>query len=249
MAPGVYFTLSVAGTRERRHRRWSDARVIRQARRGMGTLLRGMHSQRTDITLTVNGERHELEGRHAHDAARRAARAARADRRRRRAATTASAAPARCCSTAAASTRACARRRATGAEVTTIEGLAAGDELHPVQEAFVEHDGFQCGYCTPGQICSAVGHARRGARRLAERGHRGPRRRRRRSTTGDPRAHERQHLPLRCVREYRRARRARRRDEAVRLRARRRRRERRRRCRRATTGRGTSRAARTSSTS
>jgi xanthine dehydrogenase YagT iron-sulfur-binding subunit len=46
---------------------------------------------------------------------------------------------------------------ADGAEVTTIEGLAQGDTLHPVQAAFLEHDGFQCGYCTPGQICSAVG--------------------------------------------------------------------------------------------
>jgi xanthine dehydrogenase YagT iron-sulfur-binding subunit len=44
-----------------------------------------------------------------------------------------------------------------GARITTIEGLADGDELHPLQAAFVEHDGFQCGYCTPGQICSAVG--------------------------------------------------------------------------------------------
>ena len=44
-----------------------------------------------------------------------------------------------------------------GAEVTTIEGLAKGDRLHPMQEAFIKHDGFQCGYCTPGQICSAVG--------------------------------------------------------------------------------------------
>jgi xanthine dehydrogenase YagT iron-sulfur-binding subunit len=44
-----------------------------------------------------------------------------------------------------------------GAEVTTIEGLAEGDVLHALQEAFIEHDAFQCGYCTPGQICSAVG--------------------------------------------------------------------------------------------
>src|SRR5271166_4546213 len=44
-----------------------------------------------------------------------------------------------------------------GAEVVTIEGLAQGDELHPVQAAFVANDGFQCGFCTPGQIMSAVG--------------------------------------------------------------------------------------------
>jgi xanthine dehydrogenase YagT iron-sulfur-binding subunit len=52
-----------------------------------------------------------------------------------------------------------------GRDVTTVEGLAKGDELHPMQAAFIKYDGFQCGYCTPGQICSAVGlleEARRG---------------------------------------------------------------------------------------
>jgi len=44
-----------------------------------------------------------------------------------------------------------------GAEIVTIEGIAQNGTLHPLQEAFVEHDAFQCGYCTPGQICSALG--------------------------------------------------------------------------------------------
>jgi xanthine dehydrogenase YagT iron-sulfur-binding subunit len=44
-----------------------------------------------------------------------------------------------------------------GRAITTIEGLAASGGLHPLQRAFIEHDGFQCGYCTPGQICSAIG--------------------------------------------------------------------------------------------
>jgi xanthine dehydrogenase YagT iron-sulfur-binding subunit len=44
-----------------------------------------------------------------------------------------------------------------GAVITTVEGLAADHELHPLQDAFIRHDAFQCGYCTPGQLCSAVG--------------------------------------------------------------------------------------------
>ncbi len=49
-----------------------------------------------------------------------------------------------------------------GAHITTIEGLAKGDQLHPLQTAFLKHDAFQCGYCTPGQICSAVGLIKEG---------------------------------------------------------------------------------------
>ena len=69
-----------------------------------------------------------------------------------------------------------------GASVTTIEGLAKDGALHPLQQAFIDHDAFQCGYCTPGQICSAVG--------LIAEGKAQDRRR-------NPRADERQHLPLR----------------------------------------------------
>jgi xanthine dehydrogenase YagT iron-sulfur-binding subunit len=49
-----------------------------------------------------------------------------------------------------------------GAEITTIEGVARGEELHPLQAAFIAHDGFQCGFCTPGQIMSALGLIREG---------------------------------------------------------------------------------------
>ena len=53
-----------------------------------------------------------------------------------------------------------------GREITTVEGLADDHGLHPLQAAFIEHDGFQCGYCTPGQICSAVGMAAEAKRGL-----------------------------------------------------------------------------------
>jgi xanthine dehydrogenase YagT iron-sulfur-binding subunit len=46
-----------------------------------------------------------------------------------------------------------------GRNITTVEGLAVDGNLHPLQQAFIEHDGFQCGYCTPGQLCSAIGMA------------------------------------------------------------------------------------------
>jgi xanthine dehydrogenase YagT iron-sulfur-binding subunit len=55
-----------------------------------------------------------------------------------------------------------------GARVTTIEGLAAGDALHPLQQAFIEHDAFQCGYCTSGQICSAAGLIAEGKAKSAD---------------------------------------------------------------------------------
>src|SRR5262249_33475 len=55
-----------------------------------------------------------------------------------------------------------------GAEVTTVEGLARGEVLHPLQQAFIDQDAFQCGYCTPGQICSAVGLLREGHAKTAD---------------------------------------------------------------------------------
>jgi len=55
-----------------------------------------------------------------------------------------------------------------GAQVTTVEGLAQGNKLHPLQQAFMDHDAFQCGYCTPGQICSAVGLVAEGRARTPD---------------------------------------------------------------------------------
>ena len=76
-----------------------------------------------------------------------------------------------------------------GASVTTIEGLAKDGTLHPLQQAFIDHDAFQCGYCTPGQICSAAGLIAEGKAKTARR---------------NPRADERQHLPLRRLSQHRR---------------------------------------------
>lgn len=49
-----------------------------------------------------------------------------------------------------------------GSDIITIEGISNGNWLHPLQKAFIEHDAFQCGYCTPGQICSAIGMLQEG---------------------------------------------------------------------------------------
>jgi xanthine dehydrogenase YagT iron-sulfur-binding subunit len=55
-----------------------------------------------------------------------------------------------------------------GARITTIEGLATNGSVHPLQQAFIDHDAFQCGYCTPGQICSAIGLMHEGKAKTAD---------------------------------------------------------------------------------
>ena len=55
-----------------------------------------------------------------------------------------------------------------GREITTVEGLAEGETLHPLQQAFIDHDAFQCGYCTPGQLCSAAGLMNEGEARTPD---------------------------------------------------------------------------------
>lgn len=55
-----------------------------------------------------------------------------------------------------------------GVPLTTIEGVAEGDKLHPIQQAFIDNDAFQCGYCTPGQICSAIGMLQEGHAKNAD---------------------------------------------------------------------------------
>jgi xanthine dehydrogenase iron-sulfur cluster and FAD-binding subunit A len=94
--------------------------------------------------------------------------------------------------------------RTQGAEIVTAEGLAGDGNLHPLLRSFIEHDAFQCGYCTPGQIVSAVGMLREAdagwPSAVSGDGDRGGYRARR---GGDPGAHERQPLPLRGLREHR----------------------------------------------
>lgn len=55
-----------------------------------------------------------------------------------------------------------------GMDITTVEGLAGGGKLHPLQQAFIDRDAFQCGYCTPGQLCSAIGLVNEGEARTRD---------------------------------------------------------------------------------
>ncbi len=91
-----------------------------------------------------------------------------------------------------------------GDEVTTIEGLGTPDNLHPMQAAFVEHDGYQCGYCTPGQICSAVATLQEIERGIPSHVTERPVPRIG-DEYGNARTDERQYLPLRRLFQHRRS--------------------------------------------
>ena len=91
-----------------------------------------------------------------------------------------------------------------GDEITTIEGLGTPDKLHPMQAAFVKHDGYQCGYCTPGQICSAVAVLDEIKRGVPSHVQADLTARPKASKHRDARADERQHLPVRRLFQHRR---------------------------------------------
>src|SRR4051794_23867204 len=142
--------------RLRRRRRGAHGRAARVLIHTSTSSVPRMDAQRADLALTINGERREI----AVDT-----RATLLDVLREELALTGAK---KGCDhgQCGACTVLVGGRRANSClllavavreDVTTIEGLADGEALHPVQEAFVEHDAFQCGYCTPGQICSAVG--------------------------------------------------------------------------------------------
>ena len=121
----------------------------------MGTVLRKMHAQRTDLTLIVNGEAREL----SVDTRSTLLDVLREELQLTGAKKGCDHGQCGACTVLVDGARANAcllLAAAVRGEVTTIEGLADGEALHPVQAAFIEHDAFQCGYCTPGQICSAV---------------------------------------------------------------------------------------------
>ena len=92
-----------------------------------------------------------------------------------------------------------------GASITTIEGLGTPDKLHPMQAAFIKHDGYQCGYCTPGQICSAVAMLEEIKAGVPSHASADLKAHTARHADGAPRAHERQHLPLRRVLQHHRS--------------------------------------------
>ena len=138
----------------------------RPAARPSGETIRA--PEKMSISLTVNGSRNEAHRRAVDDAARRAARPSRPDRTKK------GCDHGQCgaCTVLVDGRRinSCLTLAVMkdGAEVTTIEGLATDGALHPLQQAFIDHDAFQCGYCTPGQICSAAGLIAEGKAKTAD---------------------------------------------------------------------------------